>query len=158
MIACTVVYDAGMLVALLRDSSAARLLSGDRHLGPPAGRDQRGPTSMAKFLGCHSDRGSQYTSIRYTDRLVEAGAKPSVGSVGNSYDNALAESVNGLYKTELIHRKGPWRTADDVELATFEWVDWYNNRRIHSSCQNMPPADFEALFYLQDEADIVAEA
>ena len=106
----------------------------------------------------HSDRGSQYTSIRYTERLVEAGAKPSVGSVGDSYDNALAESVNGLYKTELIHRKGPWRTADDVELATFEWVDWYNNRRIHSSCQNMSPADFEALFYLQDEAGIVAQA
>lgn len=106
----------------------------------------------------HSDRGSQYTSIRYTDRLVEAGAKPSVGSVGDSYDNALAESVNGLYKTELVHRKGPWRTADDLELATFEWVDWYNNRRIHGSCQNMPPADFEALFYLQDQAGIVAEA
>ncbi|MEX5636539.1 IS3 family transposase [Parafrankia sp. FMc2] len=108
-------------------------------------------------LVCHSDRGSQYTSIRYTDRLVEAGAKPSVGSVGDSYDNALAESVNGLYKTELVHRKGPWRTADDLELATFEWVDWYNNRRIHGGCGNMPPAEFESLFYLKSEADIVAE-
>ncbi len=66
--------------------------------------------------------------------------------------------MNGLYKTELIHRKGPWRTADDVELATFEWVDWYNNRRIHSGCGNMSPADFESLFYMQDEADIVAES
>ena len=72
----------------------------------------------------HSDRGLQYTLIRYTERLVEAGATPSVGSVGDSYDNALAESVNGLYKTEIINRKGPWRTRDDVELATFEWVDW----------------------------------
>jgi putative transposase len=99
----------------------------------------------------HSDRGSQYTSIRYTERLVEAGATPSVGSVGDSYDNALAESVNGLYKTELINRKGPWRTRDDVELATFEWVDWYNHRRIHSSCQNMPPVEYEAAFHMKNE-------
>jgi putative transposase len=95
--------------------------------------------------------GVQYTSIRYTERLVEAGATPSVGSVGDSYDNALAESVNGLYKTELINRKGPWRTRDDVELATFEWVDWYNHRRIHGSCQNMPPVEYEAAFHMKNE-------
>ncbi|HET9868520.1 MAG TPA: IS3 family transposase [Nitrospira sp.] len=99
----------------------------------------------------HSDRGSQYTSIRYTERLVEAGAAPSVGSVGDSYDNALAESVNGLYKTELINRKGPWHARDDVELATFEWVDWYNHRRIHGSCQNMPPVEYEAAFHMKNE-------
>jgi putative transposase len=99
----------------------------------------------------HSDRGSQYTSIRYTERLVEAGATPSVGSVGDSYDNALAESVNGLYKTELINCKGPWRARDDVELATFEWVDWYNHRRIHGSCQNMPPVEYEAAFHMKNE-------
>lgn len=86
------------------------------------------------------------------------GAKPSVGSVGDSNDNAPAESVNGLYKTKLIHRKGPWRTADDVELATFEWVDWYNNRRITASAGACRSADSEAHFYLQDEADMVAEA
>ncbi|WP_239313454.1 integrase core domain-containing protein, partial [Frankia sp. Cj3] len=72
--------------------------------------------------------------------------------------NALAESVNGLYKTELINRRGPWRTLNELELATFEWVDWYNNRRIHSGCGNMPPADFEALYYMQDEAAMLAEA
>jgi putative transposase len=106
----------------------------------------------------HSDRGSQYTSIRYTERLIEAGATPSVGSVGDSYDNALAESVNGLYKTELINRKGPWRTRDDVELATFEWVDWYNHRRIHSSCQNMPPVEYEAAFHAKNEPANMVEA
>ncbi len=106
----------------------------------------------------HSDRGSQSTSIRYTERLVEAGATPSVGSVGDSYDNALAESVNGIYKTDLINRKGPWRTVDDVELATFEWIDWYNHCRIHSGCGDMPPVEFESAFYLQDEAAVLAEA
>jgi putative transposase len=106
----------------------------------------------------HSDRGSQYTSIRYTERLIDAGATPSVGSVGDSYDNALAESVNGLYKTELIKHKGPWRTADDVELATLEWVDWYNHRRIHTACDNLPPADFEAAFHLHNQPDMLTEA
>lgn len=95
----------------------------------------------------HSDKGSQYTSIRYTDRLVQAGCNPSVGSTGDSYDNALAESVIGLYKTELVHRRGPWRTIDDLELATLEWVDWYNNRRIHSSIGNKPPIEHEAAYY-----------
>ncbi len=81
-----------------------------------------------------------------------------MGSVGDSYDNALAESVNGIYKTELINRKGPWRTVDDVDLVTFEWIDWYNHRRIHSGCGDMPPVEFESAFYLQDEAAVLAEA
>ena len=95
----------------------------------------------------HSDRGVQYLSIRYTERLADEGAVASVGSRGDSYDNALAESVHGLYKTELIRRRGPWRTVEDVELGTLEWVDWYNQRRLHSACDNRPPAEFEALFY-----------
>jgi putative transposase len=94
----------------------------------------------------HSDRGEQYLAIRYTDRLAEAGAVTSVGSRGDSYDNALAESTIGLYKTELIRRRGPWRGIDDVELATLEWVDWYNHRRLHSACDHRPPAEFEATF------------
>ncbi len=92
----------------------------------------------------HSDRGVQYLSIRYTERLAEAHAAPSVGSRGDSYDNALAESVNSLYKGELIYRQGPWRTPGDVELATLAWVDWWNNRRIHGATGGVPPAEFEA--------------
>jgi putative transposase len=92
----------------------------------------------------HSDRGGQYLSIRYTERLAEAGAVTSVGSRGDSFDNALAESTIGLYKTELIRRRGPWRGIDDLELATLEWVDWYNHRRLHSACDNTPPAEYEA--------------
>ena len=88
----------------------------------------------------------QYLSIRYTERLAEAGAVTSVGSRGDSYDNALAESTIGLYKTELIRRRGPWRGLDDLELATLEWVDWYNHRRLHSACGNRPPAEYEAAF------------
>ena len=91
----------------------------------------------------HSDRGVQYLSIRYTERLAEAGAVTSVGSRGDSYDNALAESVIGLYKAELVHRRGPWRGLDDLELATLEWVDWYNRRRLHSALDYLPPAEYE---------------
>jgi putative transposase len=94
-------------------------------------------------LVCHSDAGSQFTSIRYGERLAEIGAVASIGSIGDSYDNALAETVNGLYKTELIHRQGPWRTADDVELATAGWVQWFNTTRLHSSLGDVPPAEFE---------------
>ena len=97
----------------------------------------------------HSDAGSQFTSIRYTERLVEIGARPSIGTVADSYDNALAETVNGLYKTELIRRRGPWRTVDDVELATLGWVHWFNNSRLHSSLGDIPPAEFEAAYYAQ---------
>ena len=86
----------------------------------------------------HSDAGSQYTSIRYTERLAEAGAKPSIGSVGDSYDNAMAESIIGLFKTELIRRHGPWRGLDDVEIATLEWVDWFNNRRLFEAIGDIP--------------------
>ncbi len=91
----------------------------------------------------HSDRGVQYLSIRYTERLAEVGAVTSVGSRGDSYDNALAESVIGLYKTELVRRRGPWRGLDDLELATLEWVDWYNHRRLHGAIGNVPPAEYE---------------
>ncbi len=91
----------------------------------------------------HSDRGVQYLAIRYTERLAEAGAVGSVGSKGDSYDNALAETVNGLYKAELIWQRGPWRTAEDVELATLAWVDWWNHRRLHGACGDVPPVEFE---------------
>jgi putative transposase len=94
----------------------------------------------------HSDRGSQYLAIRYTQRLADAGAVTSVGSKGDSFDNALAETTIGLYKTELIRRRGPWRGLDDVELATLEWVDWYNHRRLHGACDNVPPAEYEAAY------------
>jgi putative transposase len=95
----------------------------------------------------HSDRGVQYVSIKYTERLAEAGLVPSVGSVGDSYDNALAETINGLYKAEVIHRRGPWRSLEAVEFATLEWVDWFNNRRLLSSIGNVPPAEAEAAYY-----------
>jgi putative transposase len=87
---------------------------------------------------------AQYLAIRYTDRLADAGAVTSAGSRGDSYDNALAESTIGLFKTELVRRRGPWRGIDDLELATLEWVDWYNTRRLHSACGNRPPAEHEA--------------
>jgi putative transposase len=93
----------------------------------------------------HSDRGVQYLAIRYTERLAEAGVVPSVGSRGDSYDNALAESFNGLYKAELIRHRGPWRGLDDVEYATLEYVDWFNHRRLHGELGMLPPAEFEAL-------------
>lgn len=95
----------------------------------------------------HSDRGSQYLSIKYTERLAEAKIAPSVGSVGDSYDNALAETINGLFKAEVIHRRGPWRSFEAVEYATLEWVDWFNNRRLLEPIGNIPPAEAEANFY-----------
>jgi putative transposase len=95
----------------------------------------------------HSDRGVQYVSIKYTERLAEAGIEPSVGSVGDSYDNALAETVIGLFKTEVIHRRGPWRSFESVEFATLEWVDWFNNRRLLEPIGNIPPAEAEAAYY-----------
>ena len=95
----------------------------------------------------HSDRGVQYLSIRYTERLADAGIHASVGSVGDSYDNALAESINGAYKAELIYRKGPWRTVEAVELATLSWVDWFNNRRLLAPLGYVPPAEFEDMYY-----------
>jgi len=95
----------------------------------------------------HSDRGSQYVSIKYTERLAEAGIEPSVGSVGSSYDNALAETINGLYKAEVIWRRGPWRSFEAVEFATLEWVDWFNHRRLLAPIGNIPPAEAEANYY-----------
>lgn len=95
----------------------------------------------------HSDRGSQYVSIKYTERLAEAGIEPSVGSVGDAYDNALAETINGLYKTEVIRRRSPWKTTEDVEMETLKWVDWFNNRRLLEPIGNIPPAEAEANYY-----------
>ncbi len=100
----------------------------------------------------HSDRGVQYLSIRYTERLAETGIEPSVGSVGDSYDNALAETIFGLYKTEVIRRNGPWRNIEEVEFATLEWVDWFNHRRLFGPIGNIPPAEFEALYDGSQEA------
>jgi transposase InsO family protein len=99
----------------------------------------------------HSDRGSQYLALRYTKQLAEAGIEPSVGSVGDSYDNALAESIIGLFKAEVIHRRGPWRSLQAVEYATLEWVDWFNNRRLLEPIGNIPPAEAEARYYEQRE-------
>ena len=104
----------------------------------------------------HSDRGVQYVSIRYTERLAEAGIEPSVGSVGDSYDNALAETIIGLYKTEVIRQQGPWRGIDSVELATLAWVDWFNNRRLLEPIGNVPPAEKEDEYYRLRESAMVA--
>jgi len=105
----------------------------------PVGRDR---------LIHHSDRGVQYVSIRYTERLAEAGIEPSVGSVGDSYDNALAETINGLYKAEVIHRQS-WKSREAVELATLTWVDWFNHRRLLAPIGNIPPAEAEEVYYRQ---------
>jgi transposase InsO family protein len=104
----------------------------------------------------HSDRGSQYLSIRYTERLAEAGIDSSVGSVGDSYDNALAETINGLYKTEVIRRRGPWRTVEDVEYATLQWVDWFNHRRLLEPIGNVPPVELEMAYYRQRKESAMA--
>jgi transposase InsO family protein len=104
----------------------------------------------------HSDRGSQYLSITYSERLAEAGIEPSVGSVGDSYDNALAESINGLFKAEIIWRKGPWRSMEAVEFATLEWVDWFNNRRLLQPIGHIPPAEAEAAYYAALEEPAMA--
>jgi putative transposase len=107
-------------------------------------------------LRCHSDAGSQFTSVRYGERLAELGAVPSIGTVGDSFDNALAETANGLYKSELIRgpaRLGPWKTVEDVELATLGWVHWHNTQRLHSHCRDVPPAEFEAAFYAAQQSD-----
>jgi putative transposase len=102
-----------------------------------------------RSLTHHSDRGSQYVSIRYSERLGEAGIEPSVGSKGDSYDNALAETINGLYKAELIHRRAPWKTKEAVEFATLEWVSWFNHQRLLEPIGYIPPAEAEANYYRQ---------
>ncbi|WP_152277724.1 IS3 family transposase [Methylorubrum populi] len=104
----------------------------------------------------HSVRGSQYLALRDTERLAEAGVEPSVGSVGDSYDNALAETINGLFKAEVIHRRGPWRSFEAVEFATLEWVDWFNTRRLLESIGNVPPAEAEARYFAQAEVQALA--
>jgi len=105
----------------------------------------------------HSDRGSQYVSIRYTERLAEAGIEHSVGSRGDSYDNALAETINGLYKAELIHRRGPWKTREAVELATLNWVSWFNHHRLMEGLGYIPPAEAEANYYRQLTGQVAQE-
>ena len=104
----------------------------------------------------HSDRGVQYLSIRYADRLTEIGIAPSVGSVGDSYDNALAETINGLFKTEVIRQQGPWRNIESVEFATLTWVDWFNHRRLLEPIGNIPPAELEAAYYEQQQGSAMA--
>ena len=111
---------------------------------------------MLAGLRCHSDAGSQFTSLRYGERLAEIGATPSIGTIGDSYDNALAETVNGYYKAELIYgpaRTGPWKTVADVELATLSWVHWHNTSRLHGYLNDLPPAEFEATFYATKRTD-----
>jgi putative transposase len=117
---------------------------------------ERRPTRRGGLVH-HSDRGSQYVSIRYSERLAEAGIEPSVGSVGDSYDNALAETINGLYKAEVIRRRGPWRSFEAVEFATLTWVDWFNNRRLLEPIGNIPPAEAEQRYYaMLDEQKLAA--
>jgi putative transposase len=113
-------------------------------------------TALIGGVIAHSDAGGQYVSVRYTERLAEIGAAPSIGTVGDSYDNSLAESTIGLYKTELIGRHGPWRTLEEVELATLAYVDWFNHRRLHGQIGDIPPAELEATYYRQLEADTAA--
>ena len=106
-----------------------------------------GPPPHRGGLVNHCDRGSQYVSIKYMERLLEAGIEPSVDSVGDSFGNALAETINGLYKTEVIHRRGPWRSFAAVQFATLEWVDWFNNRRLLAPIGYIPPARAEERYY-----------
>jgi transposase InsO family protein len=116
------------------------------------------PDQQEMALIHHSDRGSQYVSIRYSERLAEAGIEPSVGSRGDSYDNALAETINGLYKAELIHRRAPWKSREAVELATLEWVSWFNHHRLLEPIGYIPPAEAEANYHRQltEQAALVA--
>jgi transposase InsO family protein len=104
-------------------------------------------TASHRRLGTNRDRGIQYVAIRYTQRLAQAGIEPSVGSVGDSYDNALAETILGLYKTELIHHRGPWRHLEQVEFANLEWVDWFDHRRLLEPLGYLPPVEFEQRYY-----------
>jgi putative transposase len=118
-------------------------------------RDYR-PRSGEEKLVHHSDAGSQYTSFRFTQHLVDAGIDASIGTVGDAYDNALAESTIGLYKTELIKLQGPWHNRNEVEIATAAWVEWFNNRRLHEACGYRPPTEFETLYELGDLISLVA--
>ena len=133
---------------------------GDRKGGRPHRSDRRFfipiATSFIEVLR-RPVESTQYVSIKYTERLAEAGIEPSVGSVGDSYDNALAETINGLYKAEVIHRRGPWRSFEAVEYATLEWVDWFNHRRLLEPIGNIPPAEAEDQYYAAaDNIDMAA--
>jgi putative transposase len=151
-------------VAFVIDAFARKIVGWRVSTSPHAGfvldaleqavHDRRPVKAMG--LVHHSDRGSQYLSIKYTERLADAGIEPSVGSVGDSYDNALAETINGLFKAEVIHRRGPWRSFEAVEYATLEWVDWFNNRRLLEPIGNIPPAEAEANFYAAMETETMA--
>jgi putative transposase len=151
-------------VAFVIDAYARKIVGWRVSTSPHAGfvldaleqavHDRRPVKAMG--LVHHSDRGSQYLSIKYTERLADAGIEPSVGSVGDSYDNALAETINGLFKAEVIHRRGPWRSFEAVEYATLEWVDWFNNRRLLEPIGNIPPAEAEANFYAALETEAMA--
>ena len=151
-------------VAFVIDAFARRIVGWRVSTSPHAGFvldaleqavHERRPTKGMGLVH-HSDRGSQYLSIKYTERLAEAGIEPSVGSVGDSYDNALAETINGLFKAEVIHRRGPWRSFEAVEYATLEWVDWFNNRRLLEPIGNIPPAEAEANYYAALENEPMA--
>ncbi|MDN5896656.1 MAG: IS3 family transposase, partial [Nocardioides sp.] len=120
-------------------------------------RNRYGPADFTGLVN-HHDKGVQYTSIRHGQVLAEAGIADSVGSTGDSYDNALAETVNGLYKTELIKPRKPWKTVDEVEFATAEWVDWFNHRRLYEYCGDIPPAELEAAYYARTAAPRLAES
>jgi putative transposase len=134
--------DRSMKTSLVLDTLEMALWARD-HAGIPVKDGQ---------LVHHSDAGSQYTSFAFTTRLIDAGVDASIGSVGDAFDNALAESTIGLYKTELTRRKGPWKGIDQLELGTLEWVDWYNNARLHSACEKLPPVEYEAK-HQEPEAD-----
>ena len=118
-------------------------------------RQQQGHDQFDNLVA-HNDRGVQYLSVAYSQRLADAGITPSVGTVGSSYDNALAETINGLYKAELIHRRGPWRSFEAVEFATLTWVDWFNNRRLLEPIGNIPPAEAEERYYAMLEEPAMA--
>jgi putative transposase len=124
--------DTTMKTPLVLDTLEMALWARDHH-GQP----------VPKGLIAHSDAGSQYTSFAFTQRLVDAGADASIGSIGDGYDNAVAESTIGLYKTELINQQGPWKTMEQVEFATLQWVDWYNHQRLHGSCDKLTPVEYE---------------
>jgi Integrase core domain len=132
---------------------------GDRNVPRPARSERRFRLPIATSSTGVLRRpleSAQYVSIRYTERLAEAGIEPSVGSVGDSYDNALAETINGLFKAEVIRRRGPWRSFEAVEFATLEWVEWFNNRRLLEPIGDIPPAEAEARYYAQLEQQAVA--
>jgi putative transposase len=161
---CVATWKGFVYVAFVIDAYARKIVGWRVSTFPHAGfvldaleqavHERRPITRMG--LVHHSDRGSQYLSIKYTERLAEAGIEPSVGSVGDSYDNALAETINGLFKAEVIQRRGPWRSFEAVEYATLEGVDWFNNRRLLEPIGNIPPAEAEANFYTALETEPMA--